>query len=132
MKNKKKNKEKKSAKIINFINATKKQKKIVTEKDEIIRMDSLAKELVDVYFDAAKKSFLDLAYCFYFLIFRVLQRMISRVSFPMYQHYYKYASKEILSTYNEWIEKYKDWDGASLNDKIEGANKPRNESDTVH
>ena len=31
-----------------------------------------------------------------------------------------------------WIEKYKDWDGASINDKVEGSKKPRNESDTIH
>ena len=129
---KKKEKKQKTAKIINFVNKSKEQKKIVTEREEIKRMDALAKELVDVYYDAARKSILDLAYCFYFLIFRVLQRTISRVSFPIYQYYYKSASKEILSTYNQWIEKYKDWDGASLNDNVEGSKKPRNESDTVH
>jgi len=54
---KKKEKKQKTAKIINFVNKSKEQKKIVTEREEIKRMDALAKELVDVYYDAAKKVF---------------------------------------------------------------------------
>jgi len=126
------NKKKKSAKIINFINNSKKNNKIQTEDSEIKRMDNLAKELVNVYYDAATKSFLDIGYCFYFFIFRVLQRMIATTSFPIYQSYFKSAAKEILENYNKWIEKYQDWDGASLNNNVEGSKKPRNESDTIH
>ena len=29
-------------------------------------------------------------------------------------------------------EEYKNWDGTSIDDKIEGANKPKDESDTIH
>tara|TARA_B100001063_G_scaffold160270_1_gene149641 strand:- start:390 stop:776 length:387 start_codon:yes stop_codon:yes gene_type:complete len=126
------NKKKKSAKIINFINKSKENNKIQTEDSEIKRMDNLAKELVDVYYDAATKSFLDIGYCFYFFTYRVLQRMIASTSFPVYQNYFKGAAKEILKNYDKWIEKYKDWDGASINDKVKGSNKPRNESDTIH
>ena len=126
------NKKKKSAKIINFINNSKRNNKIQTEDSEIKRMDKLAKELVDVYYDSATKSFLDVGYCFYFFIYRVLQRMIASTSFPVYQNYFKGAAKEILKNYDKWIEKYKDWDGSSINEKVEGSNKPRNESDTIH
>ena len=45
--------------------------------------------------------------------------------------YYK-ASKQILENDEEWIKEYKDWDGASINDKIEGANKPQDENETIH
>ena len=58
--------------------------------------------------------------------------MIAQISFPLYRHYYRYASKQILENYEEWIKEYKDWDGSSINDKIEGANKPQDESDTIH
>ena len=58
-------KEKKSAKIINFVNKSKENKKILTEREEFDRMDALAKELVDVYYKASKKSFLSVGYCFY-------------------------------------------------------------------
>ena len=47
------NKKKKSAKIINFINKSKENNKIQTEDSEIKRMDNLAKELVDVYYDCS-------------------------------------------------------------------------------
>ena len=125
-------KEKKSAKIINFVNKSKENKKILTEREEFNRMDALAKELVDVYYKASKKSFLSVGYCFYLFIYRVLQMMIAQISFPLYRHYYRYASKQILENYEEWIKEYKDWDGSSINDKIEGANKPQDESDTIH
>ena len=50
-------KNKKTGKIINFIKKLKKDKKIVTNKDEYNRLDNLAKELVDVYFKSSKESF---------------------------------------------------------------------------
>ena len=125
-------KDKKSGKIINFINKLKKNKKIITNKDEYNRLDNLAKELVDVYFKSSKESFFSIGYCFYILIFRVLQKLIANTSFPLYRYWYRTASKEILENYNLWIEEYKNWDGTSIDDKIEGANKPQNESDTIH
>jgi hypothetical protein len=30
------------------------------------------------------------------------------------------------------MKEYKDWDGTSINDKVEGKNKPQDESDTIH
>lgn len=125
-------KDKKTGKIINFIKKLKKDKKIVTNKDEYNRLDNLAKELVDVYFKSSKESFFSIGYCFYVFIFRVLQKLIANTSFPLYRYWYRTASKEILENYNLWIEEYKNWDGTSIDDKIEGANKPQNESDTIH
>ena len=125
-------KNKKTGKIINFIKKLKKDKKIVTNKDEYNRLDNLAKELVDVYFKSSKQSFFSIGYCFYVFIFRALQKLIANTSFPLYRYWYRTASKEILENYNLWIEEYKNWDGTSINDKIEGANKPKDESDTIH
>ena len=125
-------KDKKTGKIINFIKKLKKDKKIVTNKDEYNRLDNLAKELVDVYFKSSKESFFSIGYCFYVFIFRVLQKLIANTSFPLYRYWYRTASKEILENYNLWIEEYKNWDGTSIDDKIEGANKPKDESDTIH
>ena len=125
-------KNKKTGKIINFIKKLKKDKKIVTNKDEYNRLDNLAKELVDVYFKSSKQSFFSIGYCFYVFIFRALQKLIANTSFPLYRYWYRTASKEILENYNLWIEEYKNWDGTSIDDKIEGANKPKDESDTIH
>ena len=63
----KKDKDKKNN-ILNFVNKSKENKKIQTEDDEFKRMDALAKELVDVYYKASKKSFLSVGYCFYLFI----------------------------------------------------------------
>ena len=49
---------KKTAKIINFISKSKKINRIQTEDMEQTRMDALAKEMVDNYYGATKKSFL--------------------------------------------------------------------------
>ena len=65
MKKKIKKKLKKTAKIINFISKSKKINKIQTEDMEQTRMDALAKEMVDSYYGATKKSFLDSALCLY-------------------------------------------------------------------
>ena len=125
-------KNKKTGKIINFIKKLKKDKKIVTNKDEYNRLDNLAKELVDVYFKSSKESFFSIGYCFYVFIFRALQKLIANTSFPLYRYWYRTASKEILENYNLWMDEYKNWDGTSIDDKIEGANKPKDESDTIH
>ena len=80
----------------------------------------LAKELVDVYFKSSKQSFLSIGYCFYVFIFRALQKLIANTSFPLYRYWYRTASKEVLENYDEWMKEYKDWDGTSINDKVEG------------
>ena len=95
-------------------------------------MDNLAKELVDVYFKSSKESFLVLVIVSIYLFSEVLQKLIANTSFPLYRYWYRTASKEILENYNLWIEEYKNWDGTSIDDKIEGANKPQDESDTIH
>jgi hypothetical protein len=59
-----------NAEIINFINKSK--NKVQTEKMEMKKMDNLAKELVENYLMASRKSFLDMGYCFYLFLFRVL------------------------------------------------------------
>ena len=128
----KKDKDKKKGKIINFMNRSKQNKKIQTDRDEFERLDALAKELVDVYYKSAKTSFFSIGYCFYLFIFRVLQSMIAQTSFPLYRYWYRAASKEVLENYDEWMKEYKDWDGTSINDKVEGKNKPHDESDTIH
>ena len=66
---KKINKRKKSAEIINFINKSKDNNKIQTEQMEVRKMDNLSKELVDSYFKASRKSFLDMGYCAYLILF---------------------------------------------------------------
>ena len=128
----KKDKDKKKGKIINFVNRSKQNKKIQTDRDEFERLDALAKELVDVYYKSAKTSFFSIGYCFYLFIFRVLQSMIAQTSFPLYRYWYRTASKEVLENYDEWMKEYKYWDGTSINDKVEGKNKPQDESDTIH
>ena len=102
------------------MNRSKQNKKIQTDRDEFERLDALAKELVDVYYKSAKTSFFSIGYCFYLFIFRVLQSMIAQTSFPLYRYWYRTASKEVLENYDEWMKEYKDWDGTSINDKVEG------------
>ena len=86
-KSKKKIKEEKKAEVINFINKSKQSNKIQTEKMETKKMDNLAKEIVDNYFKTSTKSFLDIGYCSYIILYRVLQRMLFELSYPVYRHY---------------------------------------------
>ena len=86
-KKKKKIKKPKKAEVINFVNKSQQTNKIQTEKMESKKMDDLAKEIVDNYFNASTKSFLDIGYCSYIILYRVLQRMLFHLSYPVYRHY---------------------------------------------
>ena len=131
-KNKKKDKEQKKAEIINFVNKSKQTNKIQTEKMEINKMDDLAKELVENYRVASNKSFLNIGYCFYFLLFRVMQMMIFQISFPMYRYYHRSASKQIIRDHKAWLHEYKEWDEAPTEKKLIGEKRKDDESETLH
>ena len=122
----------KKAEVVNFINKAKDNYKIQTEKMESNKMDDLAKELVETYLKASKKSFLDMGYCFYLFLFRLLQRMIFQFSYPLYRHYLKTTTKEILNNHKEWLHEFKEWDEAPKEGKLIGEKKTDNENDTLH
>ena len=123
---------KNKAKVINFINTAKNNKKIQTEKMEINKMDELAQELVENYRVASNKSFLNIGYCFYFLLFRVMQMMIFQISFPVYRYYHRTASKQIIRDHKVWLHEFKEWDEAPTEKKLIGEKKKDDESETLH
>ena len=123
---------KNNAKVINFINTAKNNKKIQTEKMEINKMDELAQELVENYRVASNKSFLNIGYCFYFLLFRVMQMMIFQISFPMYRYYHRSASKQIIKDHKAWLHEYKEWDEAPTEKKLIGEKRKDDENETLH
>ena len=123
---------KNNAEIINFIKKSKKKKKIQTEKMEINKMDELARELVENYRVASNKSFLNIGYCFYFLLFRVMQMMIFQISFPVYRYYHRAASKQIIRDHKVWLHEFKEWDEAPTEKKLIGEKRKDDESETLH
>ena len=127
-----KNDKKNNAEIINFVKTAKNKKKIQTEKMEINKMDDLAKELVENYRVASNKSFLNIGYCFYFLLFRVMQMMIFQISFPMYRYYHRSASKQIIRDHKAWLHEYKEWDEAPTEKKLIGEKRKDDENETLH
>ena len=120
------------AKIINFVNRSKKNNKIQTEQMEVRKMDGLAKELVDSYYRASGKSILDMGYCSYLILFRVLQRMIFHLSYPVYRHYLHATTKEIVNNHKQWMHEFKEWDEAPVEKKLRGEKKEDHENDTLH
>ena len=120
------------SKVINFVNRSKNSNKIQTEQMEVKKMDVLAKELVENYLKASRRSFLDMGYCFYIFLFRLLQRMIFQFSYPVYRHYLKTTSKEILNNHKEWMHEFKEWDEAPTEGKLIGEKKKDHENDTIH
>ena len=127
-----KNDKKNNAEIINFVKTAKNKKKIQTEKMEINKMDDLAKELVENYRVASNKSFLNIGYCFYFLLFRVMQMTIFQISFPMYRYYHRSASKQIVRDHKALLHEYKEWDEAPTEKKLIGEKRKDDESETLH
>ena len=126
------NNKKINAEVINFVNTAKKNKKIQTEKMEINKMDELARELVENYRVASNKSFLNIGYCFYFLLFRVMQMMIFQISFPMYRYYHRSASKQIVRDHKALLHEYKEWDEAPTEKKLIGEKRKDDENETLH
>ena len=123
---------KNEAKIINFVNKSKNKNRIQTEEMEVKKMDNLAKEIVENYRVASNKSFLNIGYCFYFLLFRVMQMMIFQISFPMYRHYHRSASKQIIRNHKAWLHEYKEWDEAPTEEKLTGEKRKDDENETLH
>ena len=131
-KKKKKIKKQDSAEIIDFVNKSKETNKIQTEQMEMKKMDNLAKDLVDSYFKASRKSFLDMGYCAYLLLFRLLQRMIIHLSYPIYRHYLNSTTKQIVNYHKQWLHEFKEWNEASSERKLPGEKKDDYENDTIH
>ena len=131
-KSKKKIKEEKKAEVINFINKSKQSNKIQTEKMETKKMDNLAKEIVDNYFKTSTKSFLDIGYCSYIILYRVLQRMLFELSYPVYRHYLNHTTKQLVNYHKQWLHEFKEWNEASSQRKLIGEKKDDNENDTIH
>jgi hypothetical protein len=99
---------------------------------EMKKMDNLAKDLVDSYFKASRKSFLDMGYCAYLLLFRLLQRMIIHLSYPIYRHYLNSTTKQIVNYHKQWLHEFKEWNEASSERKLPGEKKDDYENDTIH
>ena len=131
-KSKKKIKEEKKAEVINFINKSKQFNKIQTEKMETKKMDNLAKEIVDNYFKTSTKSFLDIGYCSYIILYRVLQRMLFELSYPVYRHYLNHTTKQLVNYHKQWLHEFKEWNEASSERKLIGEKKDDNENDKIH
>lgn len=131
-KKKKKIKKKDSAEIIDFVNKSKENNKIQTEQMEMKKMDNLAKDLVDSYFKASRKSFLDMGYCAYLLLFRLLQRMLFHLSYPVYRHYLNHTTKQMVNYHKQWLHEFKEWNEASSERKLPGEKKDDYENDTIH
>ena len=72
-----------------------------------------------------------MGYCFYVFLFRVLQRMIFQFSYPVYRHYLKSTSKEILNNHKEWLHEFKEWDKAPTEGNLIGEKKD-SDNDTLH
>jgi hypothetical protein len=131
-KKKKKIKKQDSAEIIDFVNKSKENNKIQTEQMEMKKMDNLAKDLVDSYFKASRKSFLDMGYCAYLLLFRLLQRMLFHLSYPVYRHYLNHTTKQMVNYHKQWLHEFKEWNEASSERKLPGEKKDDYENDTIH
>ena len=56
--------------------------------------------------------------------------MIFQFSYPLYRHYLKATTKEILNNHKEWLHEFKEWDEAPKEGKLK--KKPDNENDTLH
>lgn len=131
-KNIKKNKSNSESNIVDFIKKSETSNKIQTEQMEIKKMDNLAIELVDTYFKASRKSFIDMGYCAYLILFRTLQKIINSLSYPIYRICLQMTTKEILNNQKQLMHTFKEWNDAPTEGKLTGKKDEDHKNDTLH
>ena len=58
--------------------------------------------------------------------------MIFQFSFPLYRHYLKTTSKEIINNHKQWLHEFKEWDEAPTELRLFGEKKSDDENNTIH
>ncbi|MDC3024735.1 hypothetical protein OA161_00545 [Candidatus Pelagibacter sp.] len=111
-KNKKEEKKRKNSKHLNvvpFETKSLKEQKIETNQDIWNKMDSFAKELVEAFDEKTNRENIDRDHCLYLFHYRLMQKMMFKMSFPAFKYYTRSVSRQLIEQHKEFMNSLDEW-----------------------
>ena len=106
-KNKKTKKDK--SKILKFKTKSLREQKIETNQDIWNKMDSYAKELVEAFDEKTNRENIDRDHCLYLFHYRLMQKMMIKMSYPAFKYYTRSVSRQLLDQHKEFMVSLDEW-----------------------
>ena len=100
---------KNKSKILEFKTKSLKEQKIETNQDIWNKMDSYAKELVEAFDEKTNRENIDRDHCLYLFHYRLMQKMMFRMSYPAFKYYTRSVSRQLLEHHKEFMNSLDEW-----------------------
>ena len=95
--------------VVPFKTKSLKQQKIETNQDIWNKMDSYAKELVEAFDEKTNRENIDRDHCLYLFHYRLMQKMMFKMSYPAFKYYTRSVSKQLLEHHKEFMNSLDEW-----------------------
>ena len=110
---KEKKTKKNKSKILEFKTKSLKEQKIETNQDIWNKMDSYAKELVEAFDEKTNRENIDRDHCLYLFHYRLMQKMMIKMSYPAFKYYTRSVSRQLLEHHKEFMNSLDEWTSTS-------------------
>ena len=130
-KDKKTNKNKSKSKILEFKTKSLKEQKIETNQDIWNKMDLYAKELVEAFDEKTNRENIDRDHCLYLFHYRLMQKMMFKMSYPAFKYYTRSVSRQLLEHHKEFMNSLDEWTSDDGQDDF-GRRIEANKNKTLH
>ena len=100
---------KNKSKILEFKTKSLKEQKIETNQDIWNKMDSYAKELVEAFDEKTNRENIDRDHCLYLFHYRLMQKMMIKMSYPAFKYYTRSVSRQLLEHHKEFMNSLDEW-----------------------
>jgi hypothetical protein len=100
---------KNKSKILEFKIKSLKEQKIETNQDIWNKMDSYAKELVEAFDEKTNRENIDRDHCLYLFHYRLMQKMMIKMSYPAFKYYTRSVSRQLLEHHKEFMNSLDEW-----------------------
>ena len=104
---------KNKSKILEFKTKPLKDQKIETNQDIWNKMDSYAKELVEAFDEKTNRENIDRDHCLYLFHYRLMQKMMIKMSYPAFKYYTRSVSRQLLEHHKEFMNSLDEWTSTS-------------------
>ena len=100
---------KNKSKILEFKTKSLKEQKIETNQDIWNKMDLYAKELVEAFDEKTNRENIDRDHCLYLFHYRLMQKMMIKMSYPAFKYYTRSVSRQLLEHHKEFMNSLDEW-----------------------
>ena len=104
---------KNKSKILEFKTKSLKEQKIETNQDIWNKMDCYAKELVEAFDEKTNRENIDRDHCLYLFHYRLMQKMMIKMSYPAFKYYTRSVSRQLLEHHKEFMNSLDEWTSIS-------------------